>query len=148
VAETFVVCSPREAVTTVSLSSFESWLKQTFPDARVVERGIGAHAIGWMCGDYGASQWMDGWINERCDAFYLEGDLDLICETALELRRLFPSNVDVVLTSDSEAISFDLRKTATGRQLRNAVDRGDETIAWRERASGNPPIAENRRTEG
>ena len=134
-SSSYVVCSTTSAPASDSLGSFEAWLGRTFADTQIEERAnTGTRALVWMRGDEQGERRLDGWINEDRTVIYLEGDLRLVCETAMAARKVFPSDTAVVLAADSQGIPFDLRKVSDVATLVDAVERGDETLAWRDAA--------------
>jgi hypothetical protein len=126
----YVVCSTDSAPASESLATFEGWLARTFADARVVERGnTGTHALGWMRGDQSQS-WVRGWIGDDRTAVYLDGDLGLVCETALAVREVFPPGSVVVFSGDWQGIPFDLGLVPDVASLVDAIERSDNAMAW------------------
>jgi hypothetical protein len=130
---TYVVCSTTSQPASDSLDAFEVWLGRTFTGVQIMERGnTGSRALVWLRGDHESPMWLDGWISEDRTAIYLEGDLGLVCETAMAAREVFPSDTDVVMAADWQGIPFDLRALPDAAKLAEAVERGDEAFAWRD----------------
>jgi hypothetical protein len=128
-----VVMSPARLPFVVDLGDFEAGLRQRFPDARVVERGASAaNALAWLRGDNSSSRWMDGSISEDCVVVYLNGEPDLIYETAIWLATL---RLDATLTWDWQGTVFDLSRISSSDELAAAVESDDQTLAWRDDSS-------------
>ena len=130
-SSTTIVCSPTRAQAGESHEAVEAWLLATFPAARVTDRdGVSTRALAWEIVRPRLGTWLDGSIDAEREAFYLKGDLDLICETAVAAVALFPPDADVIVVSAAVGTMFDLRRVDDARQLADAWDSDDEALLW------------------
>ena len=130
-SSTTIVCSPTLAPAGESQAAVETWIRRTFPDVQVsTGDGTPTAALIWRIERTRDGAWLDASMDANREAFYFKGDVDLICEAALALVDLFPTDADMVLVDDAVGTVFDLRVVRDAGQLAEAWDSDDEALIW------------------